>query len=173
MNHILKRISPLAIIFVALAGILTFSSAANAQSTSRVQVKAGTNPGLALTANGLRMVADNNNDFAQRWDREAVTSSTFRLVRGGTRSCLRVAAGASTTTSVASIVLGNCNGARAQWKRVGAPGVGDLLVNVETNHALIQRLCFGGSCTSGIVGVPRADAGLFEASDRNFTFELL
>ena len=78
MNHILKRISPLAILFVAIAGILAFSSAANAQSTSRVQVKSGTNPGLALTANGLRMVADNNNDFAQRWDREAVTSSTFR-----------------------------------------------------------------------------------------------
>jgi hypothetical protein len=169
----MKRIlSPLALVFIALAAALALSPSANAQSTNTVQVKSGTNAKLALNNKTLRMVTDFNNDFQQRWTREKVTSTTFTLSRAGSLSCLRVAAGAS-SSSVASLTFGSCSGARAQWKLLAASGAGDLLVNVETNHAMIQGLCFAGSCTNSAVGVPRADVGLFEPGFRNWAFEIL
>jgi hypothetical protein len=169
----MKRIlSPLALVFVALTAVLALSTSANAQSTNTVQVKSGTNAKLALNNKTLRMVPDFNNDFQQRWTREKVTSTTFRLARAGSVSCLRVAAGVP-SNNVASLTFGSCSGARAQWRLVAAAGAGDLLVNVETNHAMIQGLCFAGACTNQAIGVPRADAGLFDPSERNWALEII
>ena len=101
MNAIksLRRVSPLAIIFVALAEDLALTPSAHAQSSLATQLEPLVMwPGYAAkaTPTGEVVVApDNDADFTQRWERVTVNSSTFRFSRFGFNSCIRVPAGLS------------------------------------------------------------------------------
>jgi hypothetical protein len=152
IKHQLRRLSPLAILLVAITAVLALSPSAHAQSTATVQMHAfGTGtPSLAARAEidgTIRFKPDNNNDFRQRWNRETVQSGVFRFSRAGVlNACMRPPTGLSPANS-GPIVLGSCSGTAAQWSRVAVAGPGDYYVNRATGHHLATDLCISEFCS--------------------------
>ena len=172
MKYILHRLSPLAVVFVALAGVLALSSTANAQSTAPVQIKSVAQSGaISNLPGGLAIAPDNNSDFRQRWDRELVSSGVFRFKLQGTNACLRVAAGVA-PSALGGVALGSCSGTGAQWRRTASPGVGDFYVNVASGHAIAPDFCFG-VCRGRVTAVPGDSIQFFEPRFLNWTFDAL
>src|SRR5688572_28836463 len=103
MNAIdhLRRISPLALILVALAAVLALSPAAHAQSTQTVMLHpSGLDPSMSATARTdgtVGFAKTNKNDFRQRWLREkiSVSPAKYRFVSAVTNQCMRVPTGLS------------------------------------------------------------------------------
>jgi hypothetical protein len=145
MNAIkhLKRVSPLAAVFVALAVVLALTPSAHAQSTLTGQLDStGLAPGYSASAAppAVSLQLDNEADFNQRWQRVTVTPSVFRFTRAGQVSCMRSPEFLPADQS-AAIVLGGCLGYHAQWRQISVPGVGDAYVNVATGHYLSPPIC--------------------------------
>jgi hypothetical protein len=159
MKLIKHTLSPLAIVFIALAGVLALSSTANAQSTSTVQMKysgtATSEVGKAVTAldtGGAGLQPLNTANFRQRWQRDNLGANVFRFDRAGfSNACLRVPNSLAPSAG-GTIEVGSCSGTRAQWRRQFAAGAGDIYVNVGTGHVLSPELCIAGPC-SGRIGV--------------------
>ncbi len=160
INH-LRRISPLAVIFVALAAVLALTPSAHAQSTATVKLQAsGLDPSLSLVAaatpsGGTTVELNNDASFFQRFTRQSVNSSVFRFSRLGVNVCLRVPDTLSPAAD-GNVVLGSCNGTRAQWRQVSTPGVGDVYTNVATVHHMSPPLCLINPCNRSIRAVPAA-----------------
>jgi hypothetical protein len=148
MNTIthLRRISPLALILVALAAVLALTPAAHAQSTQTVQLKRDT--GLAATAlpdGTIGFAVDNNNDFKQKWTKTLVNSQTkeYRFSRFGfVNGCIKVPDNLSSQLSD-TIKLGSCSGPRALWRETSAPGGKKVYRNPQTGHYMVPGICFG------------------------------
>jgi hypothetical protein len=165
MNVIKKRLSPLAIVFIAIAAVLALSSTANAQSTSTVLFKYSgsleSEVGKAVTASGSNATLQpaNSLNFTQRWQRENAGTNEFRFNRAGfANACLRVPSTMS-STDAGGVQIGSCSGTRAEWRRVFAAGAGDMYVNVATGHVLTPPICIIGPCSNQIGLLPRAIVG--------------
>ncbi|HEX6020535.1 MAG TPA: hypothetical protein VFZ00_00975 [Solirubrobacter sp.] len=157
-TNVLRRLSPLALILIALTALLAPTPSARAQSSVPVQIRAhGTgDPSLAARAEfdgKVRFKADNNNDFRQRWQREQVTTGVFRFALAGTNSCIRIP-NTLPAGDVAEIAVGSCSGTGAQWRRVAVSGPGDYYRNVATSHHLSTDLCIFETCSDKMFAMP-------------------
>jgi hypothetical protein len=147
MRHILRWLAAPIALFAAFA--LT-STAAHAQSTATVQIKpVGSAPQNAI---GLLpdfsavLQPDNDANFRQQWTRTTVATSTYTFESRLGTTCLKVR-DTTSTSAFDTVALGNCNSARARWRRQSNPGTGDVLVNAATGHVLSPPLCLGdGPC---------------------------
>lgn len=166
MRHIKTKLSPLAILFVAIAAVLALSSTAHAQSTSTVQMKYSgsltSEVGKAVTAlNGgaAALQPSNTANFRQRWQRDNLGANVFRFSRFGfSNACMRVP-NALAPSAGGGLELGSCSGTRAQWRREFAAGAGDMYVNVATNHVLSPEICIIGPCDNQLGLFPKSIIG--------------
>ena len=162
MNAIkyLRRLSPLAVTFVALAAVLALTPSAHAQSSQAGQLEAvGLAPGYsakAIAPNFVSLEPTNPADFTQRWERVKVSTDTFRFTRFGFLNCIRVPAGLA-SSQIAAVERGNCSGTLAQWRRVGIAGAGDLYVNVATGHYLSPPICLF-TCDNRVLALDKGTA---------------
>jgi hypothetical protein len=164
MNTIthLRRISPLALILIALAAVLALTPAAHAQSTQSVQLKRDT--GLAATAlpdGTIGWAVDNNADFKQRWTKQLVSSpNIYRFSRAGfVNACIKVPDNLSSNLSD-TIKLGSCSGPRALWRESSAPGGKKIYRNPSTGHYMVPGICFG-LCVEKMDAVDRQTVDAF------------
>jgi hypothetical protein len=141
INH-LRRISPLALILVALAAVLALSPAAQAQSTQPVMLHPiGLDPSLSATARTdgtVGFAKTNKSDFRQRWQREKISVSPvrYRFVSAVTNQCMRVPTGLP-ANATNSVVLGSCSGLNAQWRPSGQRYI------AATGHYMAAGFCLG------------------------------
>jgi hypothetical protein len=141
INH-LRRISPLALVLVALAAVLALTPAAHAQSTQTVMLHPNapdtSRAATARTDGTVGLVKANKNDFRQRWLREKISVSPvkYRFVNAVTNQCMRVPTGLAINASD-SVVLGSCSGLNAQWRPSGQRYI------AGTGHYMAAGFCLG------------------------------
>jgi hypothetical protein len=153
----LRRISPLAAVFVALAVVLALTPSAHAQSTATVKLKAtGLDPSgslvAAATPRGETTIELNSEpSFFQRWTRDSLSNGNSRFSRlGFLNACMRIPDSLSPTTH-GVIVLGSCSGTRAEWRRINGN-----YINAATGHYMSPPLCLINPCDHRLQAFPAA-----------------
>jgi hypothetical protein len=171
--NLFRRISPLAVMFVALAAVLALTPSAHAQSTATVKLQAsGLDPSLSLVAAatpGGETTVELNSEpsYFQRWARQSTSTGTYRFSRLGFNVCLRVPDGLSAATHGA-VVLGNCSGTRAQWRRINGN-----YINAATGHYMSPPLCLINPCDHRLQAFPAEDVPFVGASLMRWSLRFL